>query len=212
MAHHHLIQTAILEQPIWCRFRESNPHKKYLAGVGLFLFVYAYLVWVLAVLSPSMLADQAVFSDLTLGDRLGSALRFLVFGQTTWPALMCVLVPVAVMGSLFLKHRHARQLNGLIEGAEHLERGDLSARFHAAEGDGLHGLPEKLNRAVTELDRAFREIRDREARERNAIRQYLNEMKRQPSANHGNLEQLELALKEGEYIDAVLKGLRVSGS
>ncbi len=66
------------------------------------------------------------------------------------------------------------------------------------------------NEALENLEYAFGEVRTGEASSRGALRQVVDEMRVQPAANHGRLETLEKALKEGEQIDAVLQRFRFS--
>ncbi len=88
--------------------------------------------------------------------------------------------------------------------------GDLSLRIRLRKGDQLQELAAVANEALENLEQAFGEIRAREASSRGALRQVVDEMRVQPAADHGRLETLEKALKEGEQIDAVLQRFRFS--
>ncbi len=78
------------------------------------------------------------------------------------------------------------------------------------KGDELRELAEVINQALVNLERAFVEVRDREAIERMTLRRVVDEMRTEPSANQGRLEQFELALKEGNRIDEIFKKFRFS--
>ncbi len=88
--------------------------------------------------------------------------------------------------------------------------GNLSLRIRLRKGDQLQELAEVANEALENLEQAVGEIRTCEASSRGALRQVVDEMRVQPAANHGRLERLGKALKEGEQSDAVLKRFRFS--
>lgn len=89
-------------------------------------------------------------------------------------------------------------------------KGTLSLRVRLRKGDELRELAEMGNEALANLERALVEIRDLGASGGEAVRRVMDEMRAQPSANQGRLEQLELALKQVEQIGAVLKRFRFS--
>ena len=111
---------------------------------------------------------------------------------------------------MYLTHRLAGPLYRLEQTAKELVGGNLSLRIRLRKGDQLQELAEVANEALDNLEQAFGEIRACEASSRGALRQVVDEMCVPPAANHGRLETLEKALKEGEQSNAALKRFRFS--
>jgi len=186
--------------------------KRLLLVVSIFLFVYAFLVFVLTFVWPSVALDQSPAQQSSVTERAMFAIKFLAAGQTSWPAILCVLIPTIAIVGMYVAYHAGGPLYRIARSAQEWQQGNLSLRIQLRTGDELRGLAEALNEVVMNLEQALVRIRDHEANERHSIRQYLDEMRSQPSVNHESLKQLELALKEGEQIDGVLKRFRISTS
>lgn len=196
----------------WWRLYVHKIQKKYAAFVGIVLFVYGFLIAVLALLGPYGQSDEPLPKDLPLIDRLVGAAAFLFVGETTWPAVICILIPAAIIYSLYLTHRTAGPIYRFEQSAKELRQGNLGLRIRLREGDDLKELAEALNASLENLDGAFVEIRDREAMEREALRKCYDALRSQPSTDQGLLKQIEAALQDGERIDSVFKRFQLSAA
>lgn len=176
----------------------------------MFLFVYSLIVFGLSFFIPYLIPAVKLLVPYPLEDRIVAAEQVLALGQVFWPAIAALIVASAVF-SIYLTHRLAGPLYRLEQSARELIQGNLSLRIRLRERDELQELAGLLNEALTNLDQSLVEIRDREACGREAIRRALTELQPRPSVNHGAMEQLELALKEGERIHEVCKRFRLSG-
>src|SRR6266571_1822960 len=112
--------------------------------------------------------------------------------------------------SMFVTHRLAGPLFRLEQTARELIRGNLALRIRLRKGDELHELAGLLNEVLDTLEQAFRGIRESEAHAREVLSWIMDEMRRQPSVNREVLNRLEIALKEGERIDEILKRFQIS--
>ena len=199
-----------LQRRKWWRVYVHKIQTKYATFVGILVLVYGFLVFYLAFLGPYSASDANFIQGTSLGNRLLIATQFLILGKTTWPAIICILIPAAVMFSFYLTHRLGGPLSRLEQSAREFQQGNLSRRIEVRKGDELEELTGMLNAALRNLDQAFWEIQDREAIERKVLRQCLDTMQTQSSVDQGLREQLELALKEGEQLDAVFKKFQLS--
>lgn len=194
----------------WWRIYVHKIQKKYATFVGILVFVYGFLIVVLALLGPYGRSDESLPKNLPLIDRLEGAAEFLFLGETTWPAIICILIPAAVIFSLYLTHRLGGPLYRLEQSAGELREGNLALRIRLREGDDLQELAAALNAALINIDQAFAEVRAREARQRQVLRQCLDTLKTQPSTGKELLKQMERALQEGEHVEAVFKRFQLS--
>lgn len=183
--------------------------KTYAIWFGLFLFLYSLIVFGLSFLIPYLLPAVKLLMPYPLDERIVAAEQILALGQVFWPAI-AVLIVASTVFSIYLTHRLAGPLYRLEQSALELIQGNLSLRIRLRERDELQELAGLLNEALTNLDQSLVEIRDRETSGREAIRRALTELQARPSVNHAAMEQLELALKEGERIHEVCKKFRLS--
>lgn len=196
----------------WWRLYVHKVQKKYAAFVGILGFVYGFLIVIFALVGPYGPSDEPLSKDLPLIDRLLGAAEFLFVGETTWPAVICILIPAAIIFSLHLTHRLAGPLYRFEQLAEELKKGNLGLRIRLREGDDLQELAEALNASLVNLDEAFAEIRDREFLEREALRKCYDTMRTQPSTDQGLLKQVEAGLQDGERIETLFKRFQFSAS
>ncbi len=191
------------------RYYVHTYQKTYAVYLGALLFIYSGALFGLAFVAPYVSPAIKLISSGPLEEREIAATQFLVLGQTIWPAIV-VLILACASFSIYLTHRLAGPLYRLEQTAKELVGGNLSLRIRLRKGDQLQELAEVANEALENLEQAFGEIRACEASSRGALLQVVDEMRVQPAANHGRLETLEKALKEGEQSDAVLKRFRFS--
>ncbi len=196
----------------WWRLYVHDSQKKGAAFLGSILFVYTFMVFFLALVGPYDPSRGGVVTQSTFAERTMYAVEFLMLGQTIWPAIICILIPATVIFSLYLTHRIAGPLYRFEQSALEFQQGNLALRISVRKGDELKQLAEKLNRTVENFEQALVELRDREAVERKALHGCLETMKAKQSPDQGLVSQLEVALKEGEHFDAVLKKFRFSTS
>lgn len=191
------------------RYYVHTIQKTYAVYLGALLFTYSVALFGLAFVAPYVMPAITLISSGPLEEREIAATQFLVLGQTIWPAIVVLILACAAF-SIYLTHRLAGPLYRLEQTAKELVGGNLSLRIRLRKEDQLQELAEVANEALENLEQAFGEIRAREANSRGALRQVVDEMRVQPAADHGRLETLEKALKEGEQIDAVLQRFRFS--
>ncbi len=198
--------------PLWKRrFYVHKIQRTYAIWFGLFMFFSSLLVFGLTFLVPFIRPALKLVSPLPLEERARAADQFLVLAQTVtvWPAL-AVLIPAAAVFSIYVTHRLAGPLFRLEQTARELIRGNLALRIRLRKGDELHELAGLLNEVLDTLEQAFRGIRESEAHAREVLSWIMDEMRRQPSVNREVLNRLEIALKEGERIDEILKRFQIS--
>ncbi len=198
--------------PLWKRrFYVHKIQRTYAIWFGLFMFFSSLLVFGLTFLVPFIRPALKLVSPLPLEERARAADQFLVLAQTVtvWPALV-VLIPAAAVFSIYVTHRLAGPLFRLEQTARELIRGNLALRIRLRKGDELHELAGLLNEVLDTLEQAFRGIRESEAHAREVLSWIMDEMRRQPSVNREVLNRLEIALKEGERIDEILKRFQIS--
>lgn len=194
----------------WWRLYVHQIQKRYAVFVGIIGFVYGFLVLVLALLGGQSSANSPLRESVFFGEYLAGAAEFLFLGETTWPAIICILIPSAVIFSLYLTHRVAGPLYRFEQSAQELKKGNLCLRIRLREGDELQGLAEALNATVKNLDEAFIEVRDREAVERSALRRCYEALKGQSSTDQELLKTIEAALHDAERVDHVFKRFQLS--
>ena len=191
------------------RFYVHTFQKRYAIILGLLLFIYSLLLFGLASIAPYIPSALKLALSVPLEERAIAATQFLVFGQKIWLAIIALIV-AAAMFSLYVTNQLAGPLYRLEQSARQLVQGNLSLRVRLRKGDELRELAEVGNEALANLERALVEIRELGASGGETVRRVMDEMRAQPSANQGRLEQLELALKQVEQIGAVLKRFRFS--
>ncbi len=179
--------------------------------IGLWLFVYSILIFGLAFLVPYLIPALKMIAPVSIEERFTAATQFLVLSQTVLTSVLVLVLGAAVF-SVFLTYRLVRAVTRLEQSATEVGQGNLTLRIPFKEGDHLHELNVRVNEALTNLEQAFVEIRGREINGREAVRQVLDEIRGHPSVNQETLQRLELALKEGERIDEVLKRFRLPDS
>jgi HAMP domain-containing protein len=196
--------------PLWKRRFYVHPiQRTYAIWFGLFMFFSSLLVFGLAFLVPFIPPALKLVSEIPLEERARAAEQFLVLTQTIWPAL-AVMIPGAAFFSIYLTHRLAGPLFRIEQTARELIRGNLAIRIRLRKGDELHELAGLLNEVFNTLEQAFQEIRESEAHASEAISWIMDELKKQPLVNREMLNRLEIALKEEERIDEVLKTFQLS--
>ncbi len=196
------------ESPRWRRRRWWRPCAVLLM---LILYVYVLLVLFLAGIGPYLDADLSSFSNLSFAERAVYATKFLFLAETTWPAVVCVLLPTVVIFILYWT-QSSGPLVRFRQSARELEQGNLAHRIRLRKGDKLQDLAESLNGVFANVERAMAEVRDREALQRKALSHCLEAIRAETSTNHDAMTQLELALKEGQHIEAVLNRFQISAS
>lgn len=196
--------------PLWKRrFYVHKTQRTYAIWFGLFMFFSSLLVFGLIFLVPFILPALKLVSPLPLAERARAANQFLVLAQTVLPAL-AVAISAAAVFSIYVTHRLAGPLFRFEQTARELIRGNLALRIRIRKRDELHELTGLLNEVLDSLEQAFREIRDSEAHAREALSWIMDEIRKQPSVNLEALNRLEIALKDGERIDEVLKRFQLS--
>ncbi|TAL11172.1 MAG: methyl-accepting chemotaxis protein [Nitrospirae bacterium] len=205
-----MTETPRRKPPLWQRqFYVHKIQKTYAIWFGLFMFVSSVLVFGLAFLVPFIPPAIKLASPITLEERAMAAKQFLFLAQTILPGLL-VLIPTAAAFSIYLTHRVAGPLFRVEHAAREMIRGNLALRIRLRKGDELQELAGLINEALTNLDRAFLEIRDSQAHSREALSWILDDMKKQATVNREVLGRLETALEHGERIQETLKRFEVS--
>ncbi len=194
----------------WWRLYVHKGQKRHAIFVGVLVFVYSFLVFFLSVIVPYVDPAGASLSETAFSDRAVYAIKFLVFGQTVWPAFACILFPAAIISSLYVTHRIAGPLYRIEQCVGELGQGNLALRIRLRAGDELQELAESLNGVISNVEQALTGIRDHEAVERKALRQCLDAMRVNPQSDQRLISQVEMALKEGEHIDSGLNRFRFS--
>ncbi len=205
-----MTETPRRKPPLWQRqFYVHKIQKTYAIWFGLFMFVSSVLVFGLAFLVPFISPALKLVSPGSLEERAMAAKQFLFLAQTILPGLL-VLIPAAALFSIYLTHRLAGPLFRVEHAARELIRGNLALRLRLRKGDELQELAGLINEALSNLDRAFLEIRDSQDHARAALSWILDEMKKQPTVNREVLGRLESALEHGGRIQDTLKRFEVS--
>ncbi len=194
----------------WWRLYVHKIQKKYAIFAGLLVFSYCFLVLYLTFLGPYVAPSPLVVQEMSWSERLAYATQFLLQGKIASPAIIFILVPSAVLFSLYVTHRVAGPLYRLEQYAKELEQGNLALRIRLRKGDDLQEIAGTLNVALANIDQALVEIRDHEAPERKALQRCVESCRAQPLLDQELVEQLELAAKEAVHIDAVFKRFRLS--
>ena len=196
------------ERPRWRRRRWWRPSAVILMLV---LYVYVLLVLFLAGIGPYLDADLSSFTNFSFAERAVYATKFLFLAETTWPAVVCVLLPTVVIFLVYWS-QSSGPLVRFRQSARELERGNFAHRIRLRKGDKLQDLAESLNGVFATVERAIAEVRDREALQRTALSQCLEAIRVETSTNHEAMTQLALAFKEGQHIEAVLNRFQISAS
>ena len=196
------------ERPRWRRRPWWRPFAVLLL---LILYVYVLLVLFLTSIGPYLDVDFSSFTNYSFVQRAVYATKFLFLAETTWPAVASVLLPTVVLFILYWAQTSS-PLAWFRQSARELEQGNLAHRIRLQKGDKLQDLAESLNGVFAKIERAMAEVRDREALQRKALSQCLEAIRAEPSTNHDAMTQLELALKEGQHIEAVLNRFQISAS
>lgn len=194
----------------------------YAIGLGFFLFCYCLILFGLAFILPYIMPAIELLSNSSVEDRASAATQLLSLVENVWPALveigtsmwpaLIALVLAAAIFSIYLTHRVAGPLYRFQKSTAELAEGNLALRIKLRRGDELHDLADLANRAVANLDRAMREIRDRTAGTTQALRAAMDGLKATGGADRAHVDRLEEALRESQQIEEVLKGFRFSDS
>ncbi len=202
------------------RYYVHSFQKKYAIIFGLPLITYSVLLFGLILLGPyimltvelaqALYMTQAVQSqDLLIEQRYLARQQFLALSETVWPALLALIVSSAFL-SFLLTHRIAGPLHRLHLSFKEIAQGNLALRIRFRKKDELHELAEVTNEALATIEEAMLEIRDREAVERQAVRRLAEAMRTQPASLPAVKDDVDVALKEGEQIEAVFQRFRFS--
>lgn len=196
--------------------------RSYAIGLGFFLFSYCLALFGLAFILPYIMPAIKLLSNGSIEDRASAATQLLSLVENVWPALaeigtsmwpaLIALVLAAAIFSLYLTHRVAGPLYRFQKSTAELADGNLAVRITLRNGDELHDLADLANRAVANLDRAMREIRDRTTGTTQALRAAMEEPNTTAGAGRTNAGPLEEALRETRQIEDVLKRFRLSDS
>ncbi len=194
----------------WWRLYVHKIQMRYAIMLGGMLLIFSLVIYALAIIGPSVTLDRKVAASLPLSERTQFATRLLFGGETAFPVILVVLIPGIVVFSFYVTHRLAGPLYRLEKVAKEVQGGDLSRRIRLRNGDDLLELAEAFNQTVIAIDQALAQIRGLRDSERKFLQSCLDEMRAQAPAHGGLLDQVELAVKEGEQIDAVLKKFHLS--
>ncbi len=194
----------------WWRLYVHKIQMRYAIMVGVMVLVFSLLIFGLAIIGPSITLDAKTASHLPLSERAQFATRLLFGGETKLPIILVVLVPGAVLFSFYLTHRLAGPLYRFEKSAAEIHEGNLALRIRLRSGDDLQELAEMLNKALSKIDQALGDIRDHRTNARRALQRCVDDMRAQAPAAPASLDQLELAAKEGEQIDAILSKFRLT--
>lgn len=196
--------------------------RSYAIGLGFFLFCYCLIVFGLAFVLPYIMPAVRLLSQSSVEDRASAATQLLSLVQDVWPALVEIgtsmwpalfaLVIGAAVFSIYLTHRIAGPLYRFQKSTAELAEGNLALRIRLRNGDELQDLADLANRAVANLDQAMKEIRDRTAGAKNALRAAMDGLKATGGADQTDVDRLEQALDESQRIEEVLKRFRYSDS
>ena len=192
----------------WWRPYVHRVQKRYAVWLGVVMTVYTFLLIVLVVLAP-VTSDPQGLLPASLSDRFFMAAQFLMWGETTWPAIITILIPFSIFLSFIATNRLGVPLERLERGLVEVQNGNLTQRFGARQGDDLLDAVNGLNDALNTIEQALIELRDHAAQERLALRHYLAEAGAQESPR--GKELLEGVLSESEQIASVLGRFRLSG-
>ena len=150
------------------KFYVHKIQKTYAIWFGLFMFVSSILVFGLAFLVPFIPPALKLASPTTLEERVMAAQQFLFLAQTILPGLI-VLIPTAAVFSIYLTHRMAGPLFRIEQIAREMIQGNLAIRIRLRKGDELKELAGLINEALSNIERAFLEIRGNQAHAREAV-------------------------------------------
>ncbi len=193
------------------RWRHRQSWRPFAVLLMLILYVYVLLVLFLTGIGPYLDADVSSFSNFSLAERLVYATKFLFLAETTWPAIVCVMLPTIVIFLLYWT-QSSGPLVRFQQCARELEDGNLAHRIHLGTGDKLQDLAESLNGVFANVERAMAEVHTREALQRKTLSQCLEAMRAGPPSHHDVITQFEVALKEGAHLEAVLNRFQFSAS
>ena len=194
----------------WWRLYVHKVQQRYAIMVAVLLLAYSGVIFGLALVGPSITLSPKAASQLPLSERAAFATRVLFGTGGSFPAIVIVLVPGAVLFSFYLTHRFAGPLYRLEVSAKEWAEGNLALRARLRQGDDLQELADALNAVLTQVDQSLGEIRNRRTTEQGILQAYLEEVRKQPPSERVKLEELELVAKEGEQIDLVLQKFRLS--
>ncbi len=194
----------------WWRLYVHKIQLRYAIMLGGMLLGFSLVIYGLAVIGPSLTLDPKVAASLPFSERAQFATRLLFGGETAFPVILVVLIPGIVVFSFFVTHRLAGPLYRLEKIAKEVQGGDLSLRIRLRDGDDLQELAEAFNQTVITIDQALAQIRGLRDSERKSLQRCLDEMRANAPAHGGLLDQVELAVKEGEQIDTVLNKFNLS--
>ncbi len=194
----------------WWRLYVHKIQMRYAIMLGAMLLIFSLVVFGLAIIGPSVTLDPKVAASLPFTERAQFATRLLFGGETAFPIILVVLIPGLVVFSFYVTHRLAGPLYRLEKVVKEVQGGDLSLRIQLRQGDDLMELAEAFNQTLIAIDQALAQIRGLRDSEQKCLQRCLDEMRAQAPAHGGLLDQVELAVKEGEQIDAVLKKFHLS--
>ena len=190
--------------------------KTYAVGLGLTLFIFSLVVFALAFIIPYLVPAIKLLLAEPLEEQGTAATQMLYQVQTVWPTLLGIaanvwpallaLILAAAPFSFYLTHRLAGPLYNIQRSTSELAQGNLSLRIKLRKGDYLQDLAELTNQAIGNIEQAMIEIRDRDARSREAIHAALEDLKAENAVDATKLGGLEAAVAQSQQqIEDILK-------
>ncbi len=191
------------------RYLVQQFQTKYAIGLALFLFLYSVIPFGLAFLIPYLGPAVTLFSDIPPQEQARAATQILALSSIALPALMVMVIGTAIY-SIYVTHRIAGPIYRLQQILVGVGQGNLTQRIRFRKGDEMHELADAANQAISALDQALTEIRDRGASGREAIQRALADLKAHSTPSSLPLGQLELAMKEIEQVHGILNKFRLT--
>ncbi len=182
---------------------------KYAIGLAVFLFLYSVIPFALAFLIPYIGPAIKLFSEIPPEEQARAATQILALGPIALPALMVMVIGTAFY-SIYVTHRIAGPIYRLQQVVLDVGQGNLTQRIRFRKSDEMHEIADATNQAISALDQALTEIRNRGARGREALQRGLEDLKAHPTPSSLHLDQFELALKEIEHVHGVLNKFRLT--
>lgn len=170
----------------------------YAAWIGLILFLYSTLFFMLAFYGAHLKPMLTLYAGGTLDERQAAAAEMLMLSETVWVAVP-VLFFGAVIFSLVLTRRVAGPLYRLDESIDKWAKGNLSWRMGFRASDRLDDLAGKANQALENIEKSFARIQ----RDATAIQMALSKVDGQEEARCTEVrhatEDIAAVLKQFEF-------------
>ena len=196
--------------PFWRRrFYVHAIQKTYAIYLSAYLFAYSLLVFGLAFFLPQLIRALKLYLPLPVEERAVAAAEFLAMAESMGPAVLALIVGSALF-SVYLTHRLAGPLYRFERHATDLAQGNLSLRIRLRQGDELQELARMINETIEKLDGTLADIRDREAGRQADLVRILQKLKGHANPDSQAIQQLELAVKDGEHINDLVQRYKLS--